>query len=126
METNSAQSSDLVQGVLERLPELGLCTGSIYQYERAFARIRCFFGTEEMTFYTETMHERFMEYVEECYPKGRFGRARRNHLRRAAFILRDYAASGSVAWPKVVGLPVPRGPEAEEFVLLYSGFLGDL
>ena len=126
METNSLLSSDLFQGILERLPELGLCTGSIYQYERAFARIRCFFETEEMSSYTETMHERFTEQVEECYQKGQYGRSRRNHLRRAAFILRDYAASGSVAWPKYGGLEVPRGPEAEEFLLLYSEFLGDL
>ena len=126
METNSLLSSDLFQGVLERLPELGLCNGSILQYARAYGRIKCFFGKEKLSSYTETMHERFMEHVEECYRMERFGRARRNHLRRTAFILRDYAASGTVAWPKVVGLAVTRGPEAEEFLLLYSEFLGDL
>ena len=126
MEMNSSQSRDLVHGVLERLPELRLCTGTISQYERAYGRIKHFFGTEKLSSYSETMHERFIKHVEECYQIGQYGRSRRNHLRRTAFILRSYAASGTVTWPTAVGLPVPRGPEADEFVLLYSGFLGDL
>lgn len=126
METNSSQSRDLVQGVLERLPALGLSTGTISQYERAYGRIKHFFGTENLSSYSETMHDQFMKHVEECYRVGRYGRSRRNHLRRTAFILWGYAASGTVTWLTSVSLPVLRGPEAEGLALLYSGFLGDL
>ena len=114
-----------IEGVLRELSKLGICTELNCQYRRIYNILKKFAERRNMDYFSPTLIERFLAEVEQKYIAGQFGRYRRNHLRRAALLLKDYVRDEAIEWKIYVVNPKPM-PTSQEFLLLYSSFIDNL
>lgn len=97
MRTNLSLT-DLTEGVLREIAKFGLCLELNRQYERTYARVKRLAAETNRDVYSGDLVERFLAQVAHRYKTGAIGSARRNHLRRAILLLREYAETGTLVW----------------------------
>lgn len=119
------QLSDLVERTLQEIGKLGLCPELNRQYRRIYERLKVFARGRNVEYYSADLLHHFLEDTERRYQAGLIGRSRRNHLRRAALLLKDCLESGRIEW-KVHGGAAPPMPSSEEFLRLYARYLDSL
>ena len=119
------QLSDLVERTLLEIGKLGLCPELNRQYRRIYGRLKAFARGRNVGHGVPDLLRRFLENVERRYRAGSIGRSRRNHLKRAALLLKDCLESGQVEW-KVHGGANPPLPSSEEFRRLHARYLDSL
>lgn len=115
---------DLIQRVLREITKLGLCSELKNQYRRTYDRFKNFAEKKNKNFYSPNLVCGFLEGIEQKYINGEIGRSRRNHLRRASLLLRDYAANETFEWKSYV-VSSTLMPSSQEFLLLYSQYINN-
>jgi len=116
---------NLIHKVLQEIGKLGLCSELNCQYRRTYDRLKEFAEKRNMDCFSSALIESFLAEVERKYIAGQFGRFRRNHLRRASLLLKDYVENGAIEWKIYVVNPKPM-PTSQEFLLLYSKYIDSL
>jgi len=116
---------NLIQGVLHEIGKFGLCSELNCQYRRTYARLKIFAEKRNVDSYSSVLIRSFLEDIEQKYVAGTIGSPRRNHLRRASLLLRDYVENESIEWKPYVFNSKPM-PTSQEFLLLYSKFIDNL
>jgi integrase len=124
MRTN-LRLSNLIEGTLQEVSKFRLCSELICQYRHAFHRLKEFAKERNMDSYSADLLGCFLADIEQKYETGAIGHSRRNHLRRASFLLRDYVADGKVEWRPYGGISQPM-PSSQEFLSFYSQYLDSL
>jgi len=118
--------SSLMEGTLQEIGKLGLCSELNNQYRRAYGGLRRFArdrGEEDL--YSADLLQSFLTDIQQRHQSGAIGPARRNHLKRASLLLRDFVATGRLNW-KVYGSDRRPLPSSPEFLRLYSQYLDSL
>lgn len=121
MRTNLSLS-DLTEGVLREIAKFGLCLELNRHYERTYAGVKRFATKTNADVYSAKLVQRFLTDVTHRYTTGAIGYNRRNHLRRAVLLLRDYAETGTVVW-RTYGDRDRAVPTSPAFFSLYSQYL---
>ena len=114
--------SDLIERALREISKFGLCTTVTYEYKCIYKRLEAFAQKENEEYYSDELLGKFLADTEQRYRAGAIGRARRNYLRRAALLLKDYRANGRFGW-RVYAQNTRPMPSSEEFVRLYVQYL---
>jgi len=117
--------ANLIEGTLQQISTLGLCSELIRQHRRTYDRLKEFAKNRNTDFYSADLLGRFLADIEHRYDTGAIGHSRRNHLRRASLLLKDYAENGTVEWKPYGGVSQPM-PSSQEFLSLYSHYLFSL
>lgn len=115
----------LIEGVLQEVSKLGLCLELNCQYRRIYNRFKKFAHKRNIEIYSSTLIESFLEDIEHKYLTGSIGSSRRNHLRRATLLLRDFTENDAIEWKIYVVNSKPM-PSSQEFLSLYSRFIENL
>ena len=124
MHTN--QSLDkLISGVLQEIGKLGLCLESNHQYRRMYDRFKKFADQMNMDCYSTDIIDAFLENITQRFKTKAIGKARRNHIRRATFLLKEFAETNVIKW-KIYKIGSLSMPSSHNFVLLYMQFIDDL
>lgn len=116
---------ELIPGVLHEIAKLELCSELNCQYRRIYNRLKNFAEKINIDSYSSALLESFLEDIEQKYVAGTIGRARRNHLRRASLLLRDYVETEVIEWKTYV-VNIKPMPSSQDFLLLYSRFIDNL
>ena len=116
---------DLTKRVLKEISKLGLCSELNCQYIRTYDRLKEFAAARDMDSFSDGLVGSFLGDVEERYKAGAIGKGRRNHLRRASMLLRDYVVNEAIEWKHYVFKHQPN-PASQEFLLLHSKFISNL
>jgi len=116
---------DLTKRVLQEIGKFGLGVETNRQYRRTYDRIKEFAAARNMDSFSDGLVERFLEDVEKRYKAGAIGHSRRNHLRRASLLLKEYAMNEAIEWKPYVFQHQPN-PASQEFLLLHSRFIDNL
>jgi integrase len=124
MESNPLLS-DLVEMTLQEIGKFGLCSELNRQYRRIYERLKAFAKNRDKECYSVELLRCFLADTEQRYRVGDIGRSRRNHLRRATLLLRDYLESGRIEWRVHAETARPM-PSSEEFLRLYAQHLDNL
>lgn len=119
------QLSDLVERTLLEIGKLGFCPELNRQYRRIYERLKAFARGRNVEHSVPDLLRRFLQDTERRYRAGSIGRSRRNHLKRAALLLKDCLESGQIEW-KVHGDTDPPMPSSEEFRRLHVLYLDNL
>jgi integrase len=122
---SDTQLSDLVERTLLEIGKLGLCPELNRQYRRIYGRLKAFARGRNVEHGVPDLLRRFLQDTERRYRAGTIGRSRRNHLKRAALLLKDCLESGQIEW-KVHGDADPPMPSSEEFRRLHVRYLDNL
>jgi len=117
--------SNLIERTLQEISKLGLCSELICQYRRAYDRLKEFAKNKNMDSYSADLFSCFLADIEQRYVTGTIGHSRRNHLRRASLLLRDYVENETVEWKPYGGISQPM-PSSQEFLRLYSQYVDSL
>jgi integrase len=118
--------SDLVEKTLQEIDKLGLSTERNRDYRLVYKRFEAFAKTRDEECYSPDLLRSFLADTEQRYRDGVIGRARRNHLRRSALLLKDYLESGRIEWrvyPPETARPMPS---SEKFRFLCGQYLESL
>jgi integrase len=121
MRTNLSLS-DLIEGVLQEIARFRLCPELNRQYERTYARVKRFASRTNTGVYSTDLVQRFLADVTHRNETGAIASARRNHLRRAVLLLRDFAETGTLVW-RPYGDLRRAVPKSSTFFSLYSQYL---
>ena len=89
---------DLIESVLQEIAEFGLGAAIFAHYRRAYGRLRKFAAQRESGLFSDRLIESFLSDIEEKHGTDAIGRCRRDHLRRASLLLREYAETQSLSW----------------------------
>lgn len=116
---------DLIKSVLREIKEFGLGAATFAHYRRAYGRLRKFAAQRESGLFSDRLIESFLSDIEEKHGTDAIGRCRRDHLRRASLLLREYAETQSLSW-KPYTFHVHPMPASEEFLGLYESFIDNL
>jgi len=116
---------NLIHGVLKEISKLGLCSELNCQYRRTYDRLKEFAKKKHMDFYSADLIEYFLENIEQRYKTGTIGNSRRNHLRRAVLLLKDYVENETIEWKTYGAISKPM-PSCHEFLHLYSKYIDSL
>ena len=116
---------DLIKSVLQEIGEFGLGSATFVHYRRAYGRLRKFAAQRESDFFSDRLINSFLDDIEDRHRTGAIGRCRRDHLRRASLLLREYAETQSLSW-KPYTFQVHPMPASEEFLGLYKSFVDNL
>ena len=122
MQTNL---QDLAERTLQEIGKFGLCSELNRQYRRIYERLKDFAASRNVDFYSTQLLECFLAEIEQRYKSGVIGHCRRNHLRRASLLLRDYAENGKLEWNANREISRPM-PSSQEFLCLYSQYIESL
>ena len=115
----------LIAGVLQEISKQGLCDELNCQYRRIYNRFKKFAKCRNQDSYTTNLADSFLEDINRRFEIGVIGRCRRNHLRRASLLLKEYVETGTIEW-KVYSVGLQPMPSSPEFFLLYSQFIDNL
>lgn len=116
---------NLIHKVLKEISKLGLCSELNCQYRRTYDRLKDFAKKRHMDFYSADLVEYFLEYIKQRYKTGEIGNTRRNHLRRAVLLLKDYVENETIEWKTYGAISKPM-PSSREFLHLYSKYIDSL
>jgi site-specific recombinase XerD len=122
MQTNL---QDLTERTLQEINKFGLCPEAIRQYRRTYERLKDFATKRNVDSNSTQLLSCFLAEIEKRYKSGAIGHSRRNHLRRASLLLRDYAENERLEW-KVYGEISRPMPTSQEFLCLYSQYIDNL
>jgi hypothetical protein len=105
--------ADLTERTLQEIARFGLCSELNRQYRRTYQRLKDFASRRNEDHYSTQLIGRFLQEIEHRFTTGAIGHARRNHLRRASMLLRDYEENGSLDWKayREVCQPMPSSLE---------------
>lgn len=117
--------SIIIEGALREIGRLGLCAELNRQYRRIYAGLQRFASSRSTDSYSADLLESFLADVKGRFENGAIGRCRRNHLRRAALLLRDYVEKGGLQW-RVYQETAQSMPSSGEFLRLYGQFIDGL
>jgi integrase len=117
--------SGLIEGVLREIGTWGLCPELNRQYRRIHAGLKRFAQSRGTDCYSEDLLACFVADVERRFGSGGIGHSRRNHLRRASFLLRDYVENGSLQWRVYRQTSRPM-PSSGEFLRRYGQYIDGL
>jgi site-specific recombinase XerD len=120
-----ANLQDLTERTLQEIGKLGLCSELNRQYKRIYERLKDFATNRDEDSYSTQLLGCFLAEIEKRYKSGVIGHCRRNHLRRASLLLRDYAESGKLEWKTYREISRPM-PSSKEFLCLYSQYIDSL
>jgi integrase len=115
----------LIEGVLHEIGSWGLCLELNRQYRRIYAKLTRFTGRRSTGCYSAELLADFLADVERRFATGGIGHGRRNHLRRASLLLRDYVENGSLRWHVYQRTSRPM-PSSEEFLRRYEHYIDSL
>lgn len=116
---------DLIKSVLQELEEFGLGSATFAHYRRTYGRLRKFAAQRESRFFSDRLIEGFLRDIEKKYETAAIGRTRRDHLRRASLLLREYAETQSLSW-RPYTFHVDPMLTSVEFLGLYESFIDNL
>lgn len=116
---------DLIKSVLQEIGEFGLGSATFAQYQRAYGILRKFAAQRESGVFSDRLIEGFLSDIKDRHRTGAIGRGRRDHLRRASLLLREYAETRSLSW-KPYTFQLHPMPTSEEFLGLYESFVDNL
>lgn len=114
-----------IEGVLQELSKLGLCSELNDQYRQIYNRLKKFAKKRKVEPDSSALIGSFLADVEQKYVTGKIGNSRRNHLRRASLLLQDYVENKAIEWKIYVVNSKPM-PTSQEFLFLYSRFIDNL
>ena len=117
--------SDIIDRALQEISKLGLCSELNCQYRRVYDRLKDFAKNRNTDCYSAHLLDCFLAHIEQRYKTGAIGHSRRNHLRRASLLLRDCVENERVEWKVYRDNSKPM-PSSQEFLRLYSQYLGRL
>lgn len=120
-----ANLNNLTEGTLQEIDKLGLCSELNRQYRRIYERLKDFATSRNEDLYSTRLLDYFLAEIEKRYESGGIGRCRRNHLRRASLLLRDYAENGRLEWKAYREISRPM-PSSQEFLCLHSQYIESL
>ena len=89
-------SDDLIKSVLQEIGKFGLGSSTNRHYKQMYNRFKEFAAARNVDCFSNNLILSFLHHIEENHKSGVIGRGRRNHLRRAALLLKDYVANESV------------------------------
>ncbi len=115
----------LTEGTLQEIDKLGLCSELNYQYRHIYERLKDFAVSRNEGSYSTQLLDCFLTEIEKRYENGIIGHSRRNHLRRASLLLRDYAENGRLEWKAYREISRPM-PSSQEFLCLHSQYIESL
>ena len=116
---------DLTRSVLRELDKFGLSSVTKGSYRSAFHSFKAFAAARDMDSFSESLAAEFLENIEVKCKTGAICNSRRDLLRRASLLLRDYVANRTIEWKFYVFKHQPM-PASQEFLLLYSSFIENL
>jgi site-specific recombinase XerD len=116
---------DLTKRVLQEIDKFGLGFATKRHYKKTYERLKEFAAVRDMDTFSEGLVGSFLEVVKGRYKAGAIGKNRRDHLRRASLLLRDYVVNETIEWKPYVFKHQPN-PESQEFLLLHSRFIDNL
>lgn len=116
---------DLIKSVLQEIGKFALGSATLVNYRRAYGRLRKFAAERKSNFFSDRLINSFLGDIEDRHRTGAIGRCRRDHLRRASLLLREYAETQSLSW-KPYTFQVHPMPASEEFLGLYKSFVDNL
>ncbi len=116
---------NLIRQVLKEIREIGLCSELNCQYRRTYDRLKEFAEKRNTDFYSVGLIGCFLDEIKRKYVTGAIGRNRRNHLRRASLLLKDYVENGQFEW-KTYRDSTPQMPSTKDFLFSYSRFIDDI
>jgi hypothetical protein len=117
--------SDLVEKALQAIGKLGLCSRLNRQYRRAYERLKAFAKKKNEECCSPDLLSFFLADTEQQYRGGVISRSIRNHLRRAALLLKEYLESGRIEWRVHKETTSPM-PSSEQFLYLYTQYFNSL
>jgi len=117
--------SDLVERTLQEIGKLGVCPELNRQYRRIYERLKAFARSRSEDCCSADLLRSFLQDTDRRYRGGLIGRSRRNHLRRAALLLRDVLESGRIEW-RVHAETVRPMPSSRELLRVYAQYLDRL
>lgn len=116
---------DLTKRVLQEIGKFGLGVATNRHYRQTYDRIKEFAAARDMDSFSDGLVGSFLEDVEERYKAGAISSSRRNHLRRASLLLKNYVGNEAIEWKPYVFKHQPN-PASQEFLLLHSRFIDNL
>ena len=116
---------DLIKSVLQEIRKFGLGSSTNRHYKQMYNRFKEFAAARNVDCFSNNLILSFLHHIEENHKTGVIGRGRRNHLRRASLLLKDYVANESVEW-RIYTFHHQTTPISEEFLHLHSRFINDL
>ena len=116
---------DLIKSVLQEIGEFGLGSSTNRHYKQMYNRFKEFSAARNVDCFSNNLILSFLHHIEENHKTGVIGRGRRNHLRRAALLLKDYVANESVEW-RTYTFHHQTTPISEEFLQLSARYISDL
>lgn len=124
MRTNLSWDS-LIESVLQEIGKFGLDPATVNHYRQTYKRLKEYAATRNVEFLCDSLLRNFLHDIEEQHKTGAIGRGRRAHLRRAALMLQEYVANGSIRWTtyKFERQPMPK---SRELLFLHESFMEDL
>jgi len=117
--------NDLTAQVLQEINKFGLCSETVCRYKKTYDKLKEFAAAKGVRSFSNRLVGSFLQDIDGKYQTGQFGSIRRNHLKRAALLLRDYAANGAIEW-KVTSWRVQPMPTSRAFLLLHESFIANL
>lgn len=117
--------ADLTAQVLQEIGKFDLCSASIRHYKKTYDRLKEFAAAKGDSSFSNRLVGSFLQDIDDKCQAGQFGNGRRNHLKRAALLLRDYVANGAIEW-KATSWRVQPVPGSREFLLLHEKFIANL
>lgn len=116
---------DLTRRVLEEIKTFDLSYNTISFYRQAYGSILKFAVEQGIDSYSDSLVLRFMGYIDQKHRDGKLWDSRRDLLRRAALLLKDYATDQSIEYKRYKFIS-QHMPSSIEFLHLHSDFLGHL
>lgn len=117
--------SEVTERTLQEIGKFGLCSELNRQYRRVYERLKDFAASRSVDSYSTELLGCFLAEVEQRHRTGAIGHSRRNHLRRASLLLRDYVENERLEWRVYPGISRPM-PSSEEFLREHSRYIGSL
>lgn len=112
---------DIIPGIVEQNIEPSKRIARRPTYER----LTKFAEKGNVDSYSADLIGWFLADVEQKYEAGTIGSKRRNHLRRASLLLRDYVEKETIEWKPYVFKHQPN-PASQGFLRLHSRFIDNL
>ena len=113
---------DLTRRVLEEIRKFDLSYNTISFYRQAYGSIQKFAVEQGIDSYSDSLVLRFLGYIDQKHRDGKLWDSRRDLLRRAALLLKDYATDQSIEYKRYKFINQPM-PSSIEFLHYFRIFL---
>ena len=117
--------ADVTERTLQEIGRLGLCSELNCQYRRTYDRLKNYARGRNVDSYSTELLGCFLAEIAQRYKSGAIGHSRRNHLRRASLLLRDYVENERLEWRTYRDVSQPM-PSSHQFLRLHSQYIESL